>query len=170
MRKSLVPAGIFLAFIAVCGGGVWWFFQPPGRHIGSFDIGNGLTVRIWSEGEWIEPHVGMYYEIVENGKIVCPTTWFGVDHGQQFEFKTASADGDDEEKLRCLYEVNSARNTSEFLIIYEIESRESWPRMGDGEQRGDPAVMRKWHERYWKLRDANPGFPRGHYLADVAAP
>ena len=156
MRKELLSVGVLLAFVALCGGGLWWLFGPPGRHIGSFDIGQGREVRIWSEGDWLEP-VGMYYQISEGGEVVWPKSHIGVDRGQRFEFRTASAAGG---KLSCVYEVNSATNRPPFLIIYDSETHESWPRLKDGDWSGDPAVMRKWQDRYRKLRDDNPEMPK----------
>jgi hypothetical protein len=138
--KNLVIAGILLNLITLG----WWIFQPPGRHIGTYDIGNGRCICIWSEQEdWIEPNVSLYYRVEENGKVIRGTRWIGWDGGKRFDYRIAFAEGG---KLACLYEVNLPRDDSSF-IIFDAESRESCP--------GDDS-REKWPARYRKLREANP--------------
>jgi hypothetical protein len=134
---------------ACCGFGFWWILEPSGRRLGDYDIGQGRQVHIWSKEEaWGDP-VGVYYRITQERTEVCPTTWIGVDHGERFEFRTAFAD---DGKVACVYEVNLAADDSEYVIIYDAERGETWPR--DDKDRG------RWLELYRKLRAANPDFPK----------
>lgn len=161
MLKVIVLAAMLLAVGTMCCG-LWWAIHP-GRSIGTFDIGDNRQVRIWSEGKWFEPYVAIYYQISEADKLLCPTTYLNHDHGQRFDFRTAFSD---DGKLACVYEVTLAVTDSDFLIIYDTVNQESWPRMGYADQISDPRVMKKWRDRYRRLRSANPEFPKVRFFED----
>lgn len=140
---------VALAPFFVCGGAFWWLHQPSGREIGRHNLGHGRHLHIWSKGDaWGDP-VCVCYRITQNGRELCSATFIGVDHGEQFEFRTAFADNGN---LACVYEVNLAADDSEFLIIYDAEHHETWPR--------DDKDRSRWLALYAKLRAANPDFPR----------
>ncbi len=154
MRRSLLAAaGGLLLVVASCAGGL--SLLNPGRGIATVPIGNGRAVRIWSEGDWLD-YTDVLYEVREGGRIVVPPTFMGTDRGERLDFRSAStADG----KLWCVYESTRGTHDPWFVIVYDVETGESWPRSWMDESFNDPAVSRKWRDRYRRLRSENRGLP-----------
>jgi hypothetical protein len=144
----------------VCCGGCLALVWPVHRTIGVFDLGDGLTVHVWSESAELSP--AMYFRVDSNGVEVVPQTYIGGDQGQaqRFEFRTATAAGGG---LRCLYEATRAVKDDMFLIVYVPDTKECWPRLQDLEWIGDAAVAEKWRKRFQRLWSENPGFPANRF-------
>src|SRR5471030_697060 len=83
-RTLIVVSSIFvtLASFGACGWCLWEFFSLEGRPLGTFEIGKGRTIRIWSEQskrDWLVGPVRVFYQVMEGRKEIVPTTYLGSD-------------------------------------------------------------------------------------------
>ncbi len=146
---------------------VFWyslFVHPQGRQFGTFDLGSGCKVRIWSRGEPLEPHVPIYCQIIGNGVEgpPSPTSLLGNDADEPFRFKVAFAEGG---KLACVYSHQPLDDRKRILIMYDVEQREAW--MGrDCERAAHDNDADAWRDRYRKLRAANRKMPRFRHFEE----
>lgn len=159
--KRLISFGAVVATTAVCSLSSWcvWFDKPRPRFSQEFDIGGGRTLRVWSirdDRDWSYPcPLMVYYRIDSGGSELVHTTLREHDDGKAYEFRVAiTADG----KLACVYETARACS-SYYLLIYDAESGESWPRVREDETRQMPHVQTKWRERYRRLKAEFPELP-----------
>jgi hypothetical protein len=144
-----VVAVLVLSSTAICAGCTSILF--PGRELGTFEIGNNGRVRIWSElNSWNHAFPGVYYSVEVSGEMMVPRTFIGVDAGDDFTFRTASAEGG---RIACVYEVNRATTDSQYFIIYDSATGASWPR------HSEQHWQQKWRECYHKLRAAAADVP-----------
>jgi hypothetical protein len=102
----------------------------------------------------------VYYRIEQGGQEIIPQTFFEHDDGEDYHFSLAFAN---EGKLACVYEVSRYRKTCYYVLMYDAESGESWPRVREDETRTDVSVRQKWRSRYQRVRSENPemGIPPG---------
>lgn len=151
MKKALAATGVLLLVsIAACSWCAWEITRPRGRELANIDIGGNRTVRIWSEedlGEWGVTCI--YYEILENGQVIVPPLFMGSDRGQRFEFQAAFADSG---RLACIWQTNREAKGFPWIIIYDNNTRESWPKIRWCEKKGQPG---DWEARYRVLQAEN---------------
>jgi hypothetical protein len=149
-----------LSPVAIAIGGLClWSLQPRPEWSQDFDIGNGLTLRVWSavDDDWVEANPpAVYYRIEAGAREIVPATYLYYDdqHGHAFRLVTADAG-----RLVCVYEPRRCVEESEFLLMFDAATQESWPRMrGEGGRLTDRAA--KWRTRYERLKAENPSLPR----------
>jgi hypothetical protein len=163
-KRWVVPLGGLLVVGGVCSGCLWSVMERL-RFSQSFDIGGGRTLRVWSIrrgilddlSQFTDPNPLLVYYRVESrsGELVRQTFLEHDDEGE-YEFRSVTADGG---RLACVYEVTRAANNFYFLLMYDAESRESWPRVRDDETNQMPGVVAKWRERYRRLKAEHPELP-----------
>jgi hypothetical protein len=98
----------------------------------------------------------IYYRVDAGCREVVHTTFLEHDDKGQYEFQVVQAD---DGRLACVYEVTRAADSHYFLLMYDAESGESWPRLRDDETRQMPDVVAKWRERHRRLKAAHPELP-----------
>jgi hypothetical protein len=135
-----------------------WFATEHPRFSQDFDIGGGRTLRVWSvyDAGWDYSPLMIWYRVDQGTTELVHKTFLEHDDGGEYHFNAVFAEGG---RLACVYEVARARVNSYYLLIYDAESGESWPRLRDDETEDMPGVLAKWRARYRRLKAANPGLP-----------
>jgi hypothetical protein len=158
-ERLWILLGVFFSLVGLCCGGcLWWGIEWP-RFDYEFDIGRGRTLCIWSIRRDFEIDVNppmIYYRLDQWDKVLVPMTFLEPDDGGEYQFKVVFADGG---RLACVYEKVLAKKYSSYLLIFDADSGESWPRLRDDETESHPGVMDKWRERYRRLKAENPELP-----------
>lgn len=161
-RKRLIiliaiPA-VLVAIIALCciGGDA----DIHMRDVADVDIGEGYRIKIWTESpglynqdwDWDVAHPIIYSKITRLEQTVVSTTYIGLDYEYDYDIKTAFAE---DGNLVCVYDTNLW--DSGIFIVFDIVSGEAWY----GYCYDDESKVRKWNDRYNRLRLENPELPEG---------
>ena len=163
MKSLLKLLGVSLGCIAVlfclAVGGLWLYFTYPlEATVGKYDLGEGIEVKIFSEGDWETSVRGLYYRVKKDGRELVPQTllWFLDDEDDPMEMASFRTD---DGLLVGLHGAPATSSDCPLFIMIDVESRESWPRLRDDESSADPAVMAKWRRRYSRLKAENRDLP-----------
>src|SRR5262249_16224163 len=98
----------------------------------------------------------VYYRVESRSGVLVRQTFLDHDDEGEYEFRAVTADGG---RLACVYEVTRAANNSYFLLLYDADSRPSWPPARDDETKWMPGVVAKWRQRYRRLKAEHPDLP-----------
>ena len=167
-RRLVFSLGGALLLGGLCGGCLWSALEHP-RFSQTYDIGGGRTLAVWSIRRDVlkdylrygdldtDPNPLMvYYRVDAGGREVVGATFLEHDDGGEYRFRVALADGG---RLACVYEVTRAADNHNFLLMYDAESGESWPRVRDNETNQRPSVVAKWRGRFRRLKAEHPELP-----------
>lgn len=165
LLKLLGAAVVCIAGLFFLGmGGLWFIFTSSATvTIGKYDLGKGIEVKLFIESEGWDPLVEtLHYRVKKDGRELVPTTVLGHHHGndpvEMASFRT------DDGSLVGLHRTPTTSSDCLVFIMIDVESGESWPRLGDDESSSDPAVIAKWRRRYSRLKARNRDLPCATYF------
>lgn len=90
------------------------------------------------------------------GQEVVPTTWLEHDDGAEYEFRAVLADGG---RLACVYETTRAAANPFYVLIYDPETGESWPRAWTEQGGTFREAKGRWRDRVRRVRAEHPSLP-----------
>jgi hypothetical protein len=161
-KRWAIPLGGLLVLGGLCGGCLWSALERP-RFTQTFDIGGGRTLTVWSiRRDFLldfdpDPNPLMvYYRVNAGTQELVPKTFLDHDDGGEYQFRVVQADGG---RLACVYDTARAIDHHYFLLMFDADSGESWPRVRDDETNQQPPVVDKWRGRFGRLKAEHPGLP-----------
>ena len=163
--RRVLAAVLMLLAAGLCGAGVWLLLPDRPRFSYELDIGGRRVVQVWSERQHLpidsDPNPQTVYYRVARGREELTATWsLEGDDGGDYRFAAATADGG---QLACVYDADGRREW--VTILYDAVSGESWPR-DNANVWTNPAIKRKWRERFERLRRECPDCPMPGGLAE----
>jgi hypothetical protein len=119
---------------------------PPPFQVGRYQLASGVEVELFIEDDQDDVGDLLYYRIFKDGREVVPQTYLtNHSRNEPIQVQTgASAD----KSVVGLWSHDAVE-----LILYDLGSGESWPRLRDDEVSYQTAVQRKWSQRYKKLKE-----------------
>lgn len=121
------------------------------KDIFESDLGDGYSIRIWSERDWDPDHAypAIYYEISHNNAIVVPTHYVtNEDDDFNYDIHIAYADGGN---LVAVYDTVLWEDC--VYIFFDKRNAE-----GSGH-----CPSQDWAKEYFQLKEANPDLPLEFY-------
>lgn len=159
-KRRIIIAIVVLVF--ACVACVYQFlYAGYYRYIAAYGLGNGYSLEIWGEQPGLadpgwdpDDAPGLYYQIKQFGAVVVPQTFLTIDFRYIPDVKIAFAE---QGFLVCVYDIKPEGDG--FFIMWDATSGESWPRLRDDEASSNPVVLKKWTDRYKRLKAVNPDLP-----------
>lgn len=167
MRPFLKFLGIVFistaAFLVLAMAVLWLFLWQADQPVslGKYPLAPGVQVEFLVESDW---DVGdcLYYRVIKDGKQVVHMTYLtNHDRNMALDITTFR---DANLTVAAAHGRPPLDPNFPVLVIFDLESGESWPRLRDDEVSHDPAVKAKWQRRYASLLADNPDLPRPHYF------
>jgi hypothetical protein len=119
---------------------------PPPFQVGRYQLESGVEVELFIEDDQDDVGDLLYYRVFQDGREVVPQTYL-VNHKRNVPIQVQTGASADKSV------VGLWSDTFE-LILYDLGSGESWPRLRDDEVSYHPTVQRKWSQRYRLLKES----------------
>lgn len=120
---------------------------PPPFQVGRYQLGSGVEVELFIEDDNDDVGDLLYYRVFKDGREVVPQTYL-TNHKRNVPIQVQTGASADKTV------VGLWSNNAFELILYDLGSGESWPRLRDDEVSYYPAVQQKWSQRYKLLKES----------------
>lgn len=121
-------------------------------ELARLNAGQNREFVISADGDsWKVPR-GIYYEIIDNGKIVSAKNVISFDRNDEEHAYTLIY----AEHFSLVGLVETSTSPHTLRAIYNFNSGESWPRLRNNESSIDINVKRKWRGIFERLKSENP--------------